>query len=166
MSSMAGRPCSICSHPQRSEIDRQLIAGISVHKIAGNFNVTHQSLRRHRDAHVSRSVVAAAARERHEAADQYDDNLLSEVRTLQKKVEGLGAAAYRNGDIRGAISAVTNAAKMVELRAKLDGQIAASTTVNVLVSAEFRTIQVAILGALESHPEAKRAVIEALDKIG
>ena len=164
MSASTGRACSICSHPERAEIERRLLGGEALRKISGTTGTTPQSLMRHRDGHMSRSITAAVQRERQADADKHDDDLLGELKTLTQQVKGLAAAAYKNGDIRAAVAAVTSAAKMVETRAKLTGQIA-PTTVNVLVSAEFKTVQVALLGALEPFPDAKRAVIDALARI-
>lgn len=55
----AGRPCSICSHPDRQAIEAALLAGgESVRALARNFGVTRQALERHRDNHMGNAGEA------------------------------------------------------------------------------------------------------------
>lgn len=53
-----GRPCSVCSHAGRWEIDAELISGASVTQIARRFGISTDSAYRH-----LRSHVAPAARD-------------------------------------------------------------------------------------------------------
>ena len=46
------RPCSICSHSERLEIDRLLLRGESYRKIAERFGLSMGSISRHREAHI------------------------------------------------------------------------------------------------------------------
>lgn len=51
--------CSICIHPNRAEIDKALIAGMPHRRIAVQFGASATSLRRHRDAHLSKQIERA-----------------------------------------------------------------------------------------------------------
>lgn len=164
MSAGSGRPCTICGHPERAEIERRLLAGEAYRKCAGTFGTTAQSLTRHRNKCMARSVVVAAEREQQRVVEEHDAGLLGQVRDLHKKALVLMARAYNAGDLRTAISGISAATKLLELQGKFLGQIA-PTTINVLVTAEFKTIQVAILAALDDHPAAKQAVLRALERI-
>jgi hypothetical protein len=160
----AGRPCSVCSHAERADIERRLLAGEALRKVSARTGTTIQSLTRHRDNHMSRSVAAAADRERQEVAETHDASLLDQVRDLHKKALALMAQSYRAGDLRTALSGVSAATKLLELQGKFLGQIA-PTTINVLISQEFKTIQVALLSALDDFPAAKQSVLRALERI-
>lgn len=46
------RPCSICSHSERLEIDRLLLRGESYRKIAERFGLSTGSISRHKEAHI------------------------------------------------------------------------------------------------------------------
>lgn len=165
MSAGAGRICSICAHPERSDIERRLLAAEPYRKIAGTTGTTPQSLQRHRDNHMTRSVVMAAQQERQDAEQQHDASLLDQAREHHKRALAIMAKAYGSGDLRTALGGIREATRLLELQGKFLGQIA-PTTVNVLISAEFKTIQVALLGALEPFPDAKAAVISALERVG
>ena len=63
------RPCSICTHPERLEIDRLLLRGESYRKIAERFGLSTGSISRHKEAHIGtdlrdvREVMVAALEE-------------------------------------------------------------------------------------------------------
>lgn len=113
---------------------------------------------------MTRSIIAAAERERQEAAETHDTSLLDQAREHHKRALTIMAKAYQSGDLRTALAGIREATRLLELQGRFLGQIA-PTSVNILVTAEFKTIQVAILNALESHPDAKAAVITALERI-
>jgi hypothetical protein len=48
------RECSVCIHPQRDEIERQLSFGTSYRDIAGQFEISKSALERHKVRHVSK----------------------------------------------------------------------------------------------------------------
>jgi hypothetical protein len=48
-----GRPCTICSHPQREAINHALAAGHSYRDVAGLYAVSKTALHRHWRAHVA-----------------------------------------------------------------------------------------------------------------
>jgi hypothetical protein len=52
------RPCTICRHPKRSEIDLILAGGKTGYRdIAGHFAVSHNALQRHKTAgHIYRAL--------------------------------------------------------------------------------------------------------------
>ena len=51
------RPCTVCSHPQRREIDEALVGGSrTIRDIAGQFEVAPTSLRRHAKHHLVEAI--------------------------------------------------------------------------------------------------------------
>lgn len=56
------RVCTICTHPQRVEIDKAIVAGESIQTIANRFPVSAQAVKRHRDSHLVDQLVRAAER--------------------------------------------------------------------------------------------------------
>ena len=40
--------CSVCRHPNRTEIEKALAAGVALRKLAGQFAVSKDAARRHR----------------------------------------------------------------------------------------------------------------------
>ncbi len=55
-----GRPCTICGHAARAEIDRALTAGVSLRAVADQFRLPRTSLTRHRANHVPTEAMRAA----------------------------------------------------------------------------------------------------------
>ena len=52
------RVCTICTHNQRAEIDRELIQGETLRDIAARFSLSMSALSRHR-RHISSAIAAA-----------------------------------------------------------------------------------------------------------
>lgn len=155
------RTCSICSHPQRSAIDRALVAGTSYRDIAGQFRVSRSALERHKDGHLPAKLVKAA--EAHELAEA--DGLLGEVKALQTRAVAILDKAEKAGELRAACSAIREARGCLELQAKLLGELDERPQINVLVSPDWQRLRSIILEALEPFGEARLAVAAALGKV-
>jgi hypothetical protein len=74
------RTCTVCAHPERRAIDRELVTGSLVNRdIAGRYALSKSAVWRHGAEHLP-EVLAKA----HEAAEAAQgDVLLSQVRQLQ-----------------------------------------------------------------------------------
>jgi hypothetical protein len=103
-------------------------------------------------------VLATAASEVAEA-----DTLLDQVRTLQGRAYGILDKAEGAGDLRTALGAIREARGNLELLAKLLGELDERPVVNLNVSPEWLELRAVIVGALEPHPEARGAVLTAIE---
>jgi hypothetical protein len=84
--------CSICSHPERADIDRALVAGEAYRRIAARTGTSVTSLRRHRDAHLADVIqraerqhavkVERAVVEREAGRDAAALDVMGELRTI------------------------------------------------------------------------------------
>lgn len=113
------KPCSVCTHRDRDAIDRDVIAGNAITRLAKTYSIPESNLRRHR-THVA-SVLARSNQARSEDLMQYLLHLRSEAKRLQ-------AAAEEKGDIRTALTAVREQTRLADLMAKIAGEIKPSTT--------------------------------------
>ena len=104
------RTCSICSHPQRPEIDRALLAAEPERAIAGRYGVSRAALGRHR-AHIAAAVAQSQA--------LTIERLLGDLADLQRRALALLAEAEGSGDLRAALAAVRETRGVVETAAKL-----------------------------------------------
>jgi hypothetical protein len=163
---MAGRPCTICVHPDHAEIDRQLIAGMAMPGISSNFGVTTKSLTRHRDNHVPTADMQAGAAEVVAAETRHGAGLVKDATMLRDKALSLLRKAEAVSDLRTALMGVREAARCLELMAKLTGDLDEGATINVIANPQFIVVQQAILSALAPHPAARAAVVKALEGIG
>jgi hypothetical protein len=67
--------CTICSHPQRSDIDRAMATDAApIRTIAHQYGVTRDAAMRHKKAHLT-AALATAARKRETEADSLLDRI-------------------------------------------------------------------------------------------
>jgi hypothetical protein len=157
-----GRPCVCCNHPDREIIDHALIAGEPLPSISSTFGITPKSLMRHRCNHIPTPAMAAGAAERAAEEGQRGASLVDSAADLRDKALSLLAQAEKAGDLKVALIGVREAARCLELMAKLTGEIDDSARLNIVVAPVLVELQTVILGALAGFPAARAAVIAAL----
>lgn len=108
--------CSICTHPDRKELDRLLVSrGASYRDIARRFGVSKSALARHRKEHLP--ALLAMAYEAEQVA--HSNDLLAEANMLRTKTLELLERAEHEGDLKTALAGVRTALSSVELLAKM-----------------------------------------------
>jgi hypothetical protein len=157
------RSCTVCTHPDRTEIDEALVGGVSSAEIAGRYRtIGERAIRRHRTNHVPETLAKA-----HEAEEvARADSLLEQVRELQERALEILDKAEEAGELRTALGAIREARGNLELLARLLGELDERPTVNLSISPEWLELRAVIVTALEPHPEALRAVVGALESGG
>lgn len=156
------RVCTICTHPQRGAIDAALLAGGSFRNIAQQFAISPTALFRHRGEHIPAAL--AQAQEATEVAQA--DDLLAQLRDLQRRTLGILSAAEGAADGPTALRAIGEARKNLELLARLLGELQDGPTINVLISTEWQQLRGRIVVALTAFPDARLAIAEVLDAAG
>ena len=162
---MAGRPCKACQHASRAEIDAALVSGAALSGISTQFGISPQALLRHRAGHVPTAAMRKGVEAVAVAESTRGASLAEQACSLKNRALALLSKAEREGDTRVALAGVREAARCIELMAKLAGEIDTSTTVNIAVNPQWLQIQTVILAALAPHPAARLAVAEALDGV-
>jgi hypothetical protein len=152
------RTCTICTHPERDVIDAALVAGEAFRRVAARYKVTEQAIRRHRKAHLPEVLIKA--QEAAEAARA--DDLLAQLRDLTAEAHRIKDRAERTGDYRTALAGIRELVRIVELLAKLRGELDERPQLNVLVVPQWLAVRAALVAALASYPEARAAVAEQL----
>jgi hypothetical protein len=156
------RSCTVCTHPERAEIDEALVAGVSSAEIAGRYRtIGERAIRRHRTNHVPETLAKA-----HEAEEvARADTLLEQVRDLQERALDILDKAEEAGELRTALGAIREARGNLELLAKLLGELDERPVTNILVSAEWALVRTAMMEALDPYPQARVAVAERLSEL-
>ena len=150
------RTCTICAHKKRSAIEKTVLAGEGLRAIAGRWSVSRSSLMRHRDDHLAAAVVKANGA----AEAAHGDDLLAKLESIESEARGILKDAKKAKDLRAAVMAIRELTRLVDLLARLRGELQNSPTViNVQVLAPV------ILSALEGFPEARLKVAERLSEI-
>jgi hypothetical protein len=126
------RNCSICTHHRRDSLDKLLLRGEQLKAVARRYSVSEDALGRHK-RHMQLVIAKAAA-----LVDQkdlaYGSALMAEIGRIRADAERLQLESERRSDVRGALRAIHERLAIVELEAKLSGQIDTSqknVTINV-----------------------------------
>lgn len=162
-----GRNCSICSHPQRSAIDRALLnPDLSYSQVQKLFPGIHaKSLARHKEAHLLQKVKAATGAADLVEAEEYG-SIAAHMEDLRVRAMDILAKAERAGNLKAALHAIREARGTLEASARFSGLDASGqTVVNVIAAPAFVTVQTHIVAALAPFPEARAAVATALGKL-
>jgi len=151
------RPCSVCSHPDRDEIDAALVNRTSYRDISGQYRVSRSALSRHAE-HIPAQLAAASAAQEVARAD----TLLGQVQSLRDRALSLLDRAERDGDVRAAVVALRETRATIELLAKLAGELQEAAVVNIVASPDWCRIRTVLLSALAPFPDARAAAAAAL----
>jgi hypothetical protein len=135
------------------------LAQLPNRRIATQYAVSEQAIRRHRIDHLPSKLADAEAVSRGvEAVD-----LLAELKALRSKAMSLLNQAERAGDIRSALAGIREVRSTLELYAEIQGELDRRPTLNILaVSPEWLTVRASLMVSLGPYPEARRAVADGL----
>jgi len=155
----------VCDHPESHSIDEALVTGAPYRSVAKRFELSESAVYRHKTEHLPAHL--SKARAANEVAQA--DNLLDQVRNLQGHVLDILERAEKTGDLRTALAAISQASQArgnLELLGKLAGELDERPVVNLNLSPEWLELRTVIVGALEPHPAAHRAILRALESVG
>lgn len=113
------RTCTVCRHPNRTEIDAALIRSDSFRSIAGRYGTSKSALERHRTTCLPAHLVKA----KEQGEVQSASALVKELRELAEKTGAIlaRAMAEKNGDL--ALKAIARLERQLELKARLLGEL-------------------------------------------
>jgi len=151
------RVCTVCNHPNKVEIDRMLVEGEPYRSIAKQFSLSDAAVYRHK-SHLNGTLLKA--KEVKEIAQA--DNLMEQITNLQSRALNILSKTEEAEDWRAATGAIREARGCLELLCRLAGELKEVQTVNIIVSPQWVELRTTIIEALEPHPEAKFAVLRAL----
>jgi len=155
------RVCTICSHPERAEIDRALVAGMAFRNIAERYGTSATALTRHKKEHVPGHVAKAQEAKQVAAAD----DLLKQLKALRNKAISILQQAERAGDYRTALMGIREARGCIETLMEVEGELDRRGVTNIIVNPEWVQLRSAMIVALKPYPEAAQAVAGTLQVI-
>jgi hypothetical protein len=112
------RTCTACTHSERAGIDEALLSGEPLRNIAERVSVSVTSLFRHK-SHLSETLKKSREVAEVSRADSLIDQLkrlANDARRIQKKAEAAN-------DYRGALAGIRELTRLVELAARLSGEL-------------------------------------------
>jgi hypothetical protein len=125
------KACGICESTKHEEIDAALLSGLSLRVAAQRFGFSKSRLHGHTQKCIREAIVKASEGRLRERGDQ----LLSQIRGLQKKTLEVLGQAEEAGDVKAILACIREARENLELEGKLLGQIGAASrpaTVNAV----------------------------------
>jgi len=159
------RVCTVCSHPQRKEIDRALTEmSASNRRIASQHDVSERAIRDHKANHLAVRMLKAVER-REEADIRTAIDVVGQLKAINGAALSVlkDARDARDGEL--ALKAIDRIQRQIELQAKLIGELSDGNTVNIVVAPEWVQIRTTLIVALRPYPEASLAVAGALQMI-
>ena len=158
------RRCTVCDHPQREEIDMQLVCGESYRKIADQFSLSFGSIARHKESHIPDALVKA--QDAGEAAQ--GDTLLAQVKALQSEAQDILGEARAAGDLKTALLGIGKAKECLELLFKVEGRLQDQQSVQVAVcmdihhSPQWRQVGAMLAEVLAPYPNLRGEIAARL----
>jgi hypothetical protein len=159
------KPCSICTHPARENIDSAIIRRVPYRAISIRYSVSKDALSRHLNGHLADYVKQALS----EYGTSKGIKVLAKLGNMVDRLENFldkAEAAEDGGEFR------ANAAelrKQLELIAKLQGELAQEGATNVNIALvehpDYRRLEDVLARALEPYPAARYAVADALGEV-
>jgi hypothetical protein len=113
--------CKGCAHPQRVQIDADLVANVPFRKIIAYSGMSLGSISRHRE-HL-KTELAHAYKARESANAEHAGNLINRIDNVISEAQDILSHAKAKGDIKAAISALGAITRALELVGRSSGEI-------------------------------------------
>ena len=148
--------CTVCRSPHRGDVDAALLEGGSKRTVANRFGIGESAIQRHRE-----HVPARLAKIVQEAEDLIDLDNVRKVAQLEADARRLVQKLEAENDHRGALGGLRILLDIIGTLAEV-AEKAGSGAIDLETSPEWASLRTKLLAALEAHPTARAAVIEAL----
>ncbi len=171
------RPCSICEHPDRAQVEIGLANGIALRVLAGKYGLDQTQLCRHRQRHMDADLIARLKTRGHRSDEELAKIREHESKSLLDHLVWQRGRLYRNadkaleiGDFAGERAAIDSAGKASERIGKLLGELGSAITINhntqinLVQSPQWHAIRTALVRELRPlGPEAIAAGVRAIE---
>lgn len=159
--------CSVCVRDDVDRIDADLLAGATIRAIAARTGIAKSAVGRHRQNHLPSAPPTATRLEEGVVVGEADGTVRAKLLGMVERADRALQAAETKGSVPQIINAISEIRRCYELEAKLSGELAqpGGVSVNVMVSAEWAAIRVAMLEALAPYPDARIAVAGRLAEL-
>jgi hypothetical protein len=155
------RTCTICSHPNRDEIeDLVVVHSQAKRRVAAQHSVSERAVRYHMREHLP--ALLALARDAERAARA--DTLLDRIEDLQSRTLAILEASEETREHNTALAAIREARRNLELIGEVTKELDRTPTLNLHLNPEWIELRTVIVGALEPFPDARGAVLQALEE--
>jgi len=143
--------CVVCLHDRQQQINADLVAGVSLRKLAALYGMSAMALSRHKKGHLSPALVAV----RREREEQGAEALVDRLESLIGTAIGILRVAEALKNPAQALAAIREARATLELKAKVTGELDSRplTIINIQQSAEWVPVREIVYKIMSRHPE-------------
>lgn len=159
-----GRPCTVCQHPCRDEIDKLLLpSDANFAAISRDFaGISEDALKRHKEGHIPKELLKSSDIQEIAKADL----LLEQLKTAREKTLTLLDKAEAAADTRAygpPVAYLREIREQIKLLAELEGKLASQPQINIVLLPEWIELRTRIVNALRPYPQALEAVRDAIE---
>jgi len=154
-----GRPCSLCAHRHRAEIDAALEMGVSVLALMGRFEFSRSAGYRHLRLHLRPETLMRSVTDHAEDAT----DLLSRLTEVADDMRNMRRAAVATGNVPSGVKAADAEVRAVLAISERLG-VDDSTVIHALD--QLSAVARAALVVAEEQPQAAKALLYALEERG
>lgn len=155
------RKCTICEHERSEQITQALLRGIPYRELVDEYGVSMGALHRHKQ-HITAQMMNSA-----DAVEVSEPGIvMRRIALLNERAEQLYNEALKQKDTLNAVRVLKELREIVALYAKLTGELNTQSQVvhqHVHISSEWVALRQTMLNALAPYPEARAALIAALE---
>lgn len=150
--------CSVCKRKDVEKINHDLFSGQYTQiQVAEKYKITPSTICRHK-AHTRTQLIQAG-----EATPRDQMSAIQRVNELDKEADRILKNARKKGDNTTALRALKEMRELISLAARLNGELNQNVIHNHLhISPEWAVLRGVILKALEPYPDARKALLTAL----
>ncbi len=162
------RPCLTCTHPRHFEVNRDLIAGDTTAAVSARYGIALATLQRHRNNCLAPGIKIIAAGKRNTqaalaiAALPTRQELGSSYMALTHRIDGIIAAAERQGSLAVAIQGLNSLRQTLDSIAHLAGHDTPTVAVQINTAPVDTSVFVAALVAASPDAESRLRFAQAM----
>jgi hypothetical protein len=152
--------CTICSHSKRKEIESAVAAGASLRDVARQFETSKDAVARHKENCIKPAIQLVRQEQMLETGSRALDRLTRHENMVDEALEIAWYGETKDPNLL--IRLLQVSTKQIELRAKLEGDLD-ERSITITAIPEWVELRSMLIDALAMHPQAKQAVIRALE---
>lgn len=153
------RNCSVCMHPKVEAINLALLSGsLPLRRIADKYGVSVGAVHRHKQH------IQPLKEEVIEVSDP--SAVMRQIQELNQRADLLYRSAVQANDRLNTVRALKELREILSLYARLTGELSAQQNVvhqHLHITPEWASLRSVMLNALQPYPEARAALVAALE---
>jgi hypothetical protein len=158
-----GRKSKIEAHPKRNIIVRRIASGDEFSDIIRDFpDLTWDDLDYYKQNKLPK-IISKSPELKTEVESVQGTDTLTEIRSLKAKAMSILEQAEGAGDLKTALLGIREARGCLETCLKAEGQIRDGPQITIINNPEWVELRTLIITALDEYPQAKAAVVNAIN---